>query len=264
MDRRKRIALVTGATRGLGLAIVEVLAGLDHHVLLTGRDVEKGCAEAGSFQRKGFDVRFLELDVCHERSAENLALVVRDQYGALDVIVNNAAVCLEDWSSSALMDCLEVNLFGAVRTVSCLGQLLGEDACIVNVSSGDGESVWLSTAVRERFEKVQSTKVLLDVLRELAEKADSLPSQEVVHGEQPTYKVSKFALNCYTRLLHNDLNESGIRVLAVCPGDVRTGMNPSASRCPSDAAKAIVELVVGGPSTYQSGGFYRDCEIISW
>ena len=92
----KRIALVTGANRGIGYEVCRQLADAGMQVILTSRDVGKGEAAAKAIQDEGKDVRFHQLDVTDENSVAAALQFVKAEYGRLDVLVNNAAVYLDE------------------------------------------------------------------------------------------------------------------------------------------------------------------------
>mmetsp|Transcript_4085 Transcript_4085/g.12279 ORF Transcript_4085/g.12279 Transcript_4085/m.12279 type:complete len:265 (+) Transcript_4085:225-1019(+) len=262
MAPSKYVALVTGATRGLGLAIAKELAWRGHHVLLTGRDVAKGSAEAEALQREGWNAKFFPLDVCKIEDIERLAVIVREQYcELLRVVVNNAAVCPDGWNPTDVQSALDTNVFAVMNLVGHLAPHMPQDSCFLNISSGDGESVWFSNSLRESIEAADTADLLAEWLHSLVGAAGSTLPTSVVHGEQPAYKLSKYALNRYTRVVYPILRSDNIRINCVCPGDVKTRMNPTALHDPHDAARRMLWLLDPcGPS----GGFFRHDQELPW
>lgn len=148
-----KVAVVTGAARGLGAAMAEVLAREGAQVVLTDVLTELGASTAASLQQRGYDVLFCEHDVASEEAWDNVLAAAEKHYGRLDVLVNNAGINLpatiEDLSLNSFRRLLEVNLLGcfigtqrAIRKMKHSG-----GGAIVNIASNSTQSmVPLTTA----------------------------------------------------------------------------------------------------------------------
>lgn len=230
-----RIALVTGANRGIGFEVCRQLGRLGYQVVLTSRDPDKGRAAASVLLDESLSVDFLQLDVSLDESVASAQQVVKARYGRLDVLVNNAGISLkQDRSVStlpleALRQTLETNTFGALRTCQAFLPLMKKHhyGRIVNVSSTMGQH---------------------------ARMADM----------SAAYRLSKDALNALTQMLADSIHAGDILINSCCPGWVRTEMGgKSAPRSLEQGADTIVwlaSLPKGGPT----GKFFRERREIDW
>lgn len=200
-----KIALVTGATRGIGLETVRQLASAGVHTLLAGRNYETAVARALELQAEGLPVEALRLDVDDTDSIAVAFEHVQQRHGRLDILVNNAGVLVDDLQAGASGQSLDTwrstfntNLFAVVELTTTLLPLLrnAPAARIVNVSSN---------------------------LASLTLHAQ--PGSEVYGFLVPAYNASKSALNAWTVQLAHELREGPIKVNAVHPGYVKTDMN---------------------------------------
>jgi NAD(P)-dependent dehydrogenase (short-subunit alcohol dehydrogenase family) len=214
-----RIALVTGANRGIGLAVAQGLAGRGFTTVLTARDLGAARAAAGSIAGS---VLARRLDVT---DADTVAQVAAE-LDRLDVLVNNAGILYDTWQSPSTADldqvreALEVNVLGAWRVTQAVLPLMGAGGRIVNVSSGAGMLTGMGAGT-------------------------------------PAYGVSKAALNAFTFKLAAELRGRGILVNAVCPGWVATDMGGPGGR-PVEEGAASVLWAVDLPDDGPTGGFFRD------
>ena len=143
MAESQRIALVSGANRGIGFEIVRQLASKGLTVILTARDSKRASSTAEQLTNAGLPVLARQLDVTDQASVDTLARDIGSEFGGLDVLVNNAAILLEDkeYASSVNFDIvkktLETNLFGAWRLCQAFIPLMRRNGFgrIVNLSS---------------------------------------------------------------------------------------------------------------------------------
>jgi NAD(P)-dependent dehydrogenase (short-subunit alcohol dehydrogenase family) len=223
-----RIAVVTGANRGIGLEVARQLADAGDTVVLGSRDRARGEEAARPLVDAGRDVFVRRLDVTDQSTLDAVAAELSASYGRLDVLVNNAAINYDTWQQAAgadltvVAETIDTNLVGAWRAINAFLPLLrsSEHGRIVNVSSESG----------------------------------SLAS---MGGGTPAYSTSKAALNALTRILADELRPDGILVNSVCPGWVATDMGGRGGRPVAQGAASVVwavDLADGGPT----GGFYRD------
>jgi NAD(P)-dependent dehydrogenase (short-subunit alcohol dehydrogenase family) len=234
-DKKKRIALVTGANRGIGFEVCIQLAQLSNMtVILTARNFEKGQSATKLLKDRGLDVIFYQLDVSNNTHIKNIALQIDQQYGRLDVLVNNAAILYDSWQEAINADlqvvnrALETNLFGPWRICQVFIPLMKKNGYgrIVNVSSGAG-------------------------------------SLHYMQGGAPAYGVSKVALNALTRKLAFELKGTGILVNSVDPGWVATDMGGHGGRPVKEGAKGIVWAATL-PDDGPTGGFFYDGKSEEW
>jgi NAD(P)-dependent dehydrogenase (short-subunit alcohol dehydrogenase family) len=234
---REKVAVVTGANRGMGLETVRQLAGLGYHVLLTSRDRNKGQAITTSLQGEGLNVDYHQLDVDDPQSIRALAEYIRSRYSKLDVLINNAGILLEALGAAdvslfsaqpdTILQTFRTNTLGPLLLAQALVPLMGNDGCVVNVSSGMGQ--------------------LSDM-----------------NGGYAAYRLSKTALNAVTRILADELSDTRIKVNSVCPGWVRTDMGgPSATQSVAQGVETTIWLATLGADG-PSGGFFRDKSLIPW
>ena len=233
MSGSGQVALVTGASRGIGREVARQLAERGHTVLLAARD--RARAEAAAAEVDG-DVRPLELDVSDGASVERAVAGVESDPGRLDVLVNNAGIGADFGVSATepdfdrIAETLDTNLYGAYRVaVAMLGLLrASEHPRIVNVSSGMG-------GVAE------------------------------MGGWSPGYRISKAGLNAVTRMLSTELADQGVLVNSACPGFVATDMGRplGARKSVEDGAAGIVWLATL-PDDGPTGGFFRDGEPVAF
>jgi NAD(P)-dependent dehydrogenase (short-subunit alcohol dehydrogenase family) len=232
---QQRVAVVTGANRGIGLAIARQLALRGVHVVLTARDEQRGNDASKELIAQGLPVSFFVLDVTSDDSASRLAEHLRATWDRLDVLVNNAGVALDPWLSalnvaiSTVVATFETNVFGALRVSQALIPLMKEH--------GYGRVVNLSS---------------------------NLGSLEKMGGLTVAYRSSKAALNAITRVLAAELKHDDILVNAMCPGWVKTALGgDDAPRLPEEAADTAIWLATlpaGGPT----GGFFQDRKPLPW
>ncbi len=238
-----KVALVTGAGRGIGLEVCRQLAERGMTVVLTARDPEKAEAAAEQLVGEGLDVIPKALDVSNDESVRGLAAELEQEFGTLDVLVNNAAA-YADWSemaSSADLELaqgvLETNLLGAWRVCQVFLPLIRRSGHgrIVNVSSGAGSH------------------------------GDPRFGLTTNRGSAASYGISKAATNVLTAKLAAELEGTGVLVNAVCPDLTATapGMEAMGARPISEGAASVAWGAVipdGGPT----GGFFRDGEPLPW
>jgi NAD(P)-dependent dehydrogenase (short-subunit alcohol dehydrogenase family) len=244
MAREKRIALITGANKGIGFEIARQLARKGFNIFLGARNAEAGEAAAEKL-RKEFEqdngenkghgaITVLKIDVSKPDSIRRAAEEFSKQNDRLDALVNNAGILLDDDK-----DVLTITpeMFEATLRTNTLGALLVAQAFvpflkksdaprIVNVSSGGGQ---------------------------LTDGAD---------GWAPAYCISKTALNGVTVQLAAALPKFAVN--SVCPGWVRTEMGGSnATRSVLEGAAGIVWLAADAPQS-ERGKFWRDRKVIPW
>jgi NAD(P)-dependent dehydrogenase (short-subunit alcohol dehydrogenase family) len=231
-----RVAVVTGANRGIGFEIVRQLARQGLQVILTSRDAKKGLHAQKALAKEGLEVIHRQLDVTRRSSAATLAKYIEREHGRLDVLVNNAGILLGKYETSVLdekeglfRDTLETNFYGALRVSQALVPLMQRHGYgrVVNLSSGLGQ---------------------------LDDMGDGVAA----------YRVSKTALNALTRMLAAATANENILVNSMCPGWVRTDMGgPTASRSVEKGAETAVWLAML-PDRGPTGGFFRDKKRIPW
>jgi NAD(P)-dependent dehydrogenase (short-subunit alcohol dehydrogenase family) len=240
-----RVALVTGANRGIGYAVTTALARLGFTVLVGARDPHRGATAVAEMRSTGLDARLLLLDVRDDRSVAEAATRVTADPGRLDVLVNNAALKLEfhpappsRTSLEVVRETYETNVFGAIRVLKAMLPILlatSPAPRVVNVSSGLGSLCLASTA----GSKYQSRPLL-------------------------GYSTSKTALNAVTVQLANELRSTPLKINAVDPGYVRTDMTRhDGSRTPDQAAEVIVRLATL-PDDGPTGGFFDEAGPVPW
>jgi len=230
-----RHALVTGANKGIGLAIARGLAKAGLSVWMGARDRSRGEESVKQLQAEGLDVRFLEIDVADEDSVRRAAETVASETGILHVLVNNAGIILDRTRppSEARMEDIkatfEVNLYGPIRVTQAFLPLIkaGEDGRIVNMGSGVG-----SLALILDPTSIYSSVNFLD------------------------YTTSKGALSAVTVAFAKELEPLGIKVNVVEPGNVKTDLNDNEGvLTPDEGAATAIRMALidkDGPT----GGFF--------
>ncbi|CAH0212820.1 SDR family oxidoreductase [Peribacillus sp. Bi134] len=235
MSKDIKVALVTGGNRGIGYELVKQLALNSFKVILASRDPEKGHESTQRLKDSNLDVSFLVMDVNNQESIHQAAITVNEQYGRLDVLINNAGVYLDESENLVTMDTsilektMATNFFGVYHVIRSFIPLMEKQGYgrIINVSSEYGAM------------------------------------SEMSYPGVGAYKISKFALNGLTRLVAAEI-KGDIKINAVDPGWASTDMGgSSAPRTPKQAAESILWLATIGPEG-PNGGFFRDGKRIDW
>jgi NAD(P)-dependent dehydrogenase (short-subunit alcohol dehydrogenase family) len=250
--RDKSVALVTGANQGIGLQIATDLTAHGFTVLVGSRNLARGEAAA---KEVGPDARALQLDVTDRASIAAAAERIRKEFGRLDVLVNNAAISntrllpgesVEQYSKSTrpsnvsldeLRAVFETNVFGVVAVTQAMLPLLREApaARIVNVSSGAGS---------------------------LTRNSNPAFPYRSIFG--PVYPASKTALNAMTLAMAIELETTGIKVNAACPGFTKTNLNNYAgTQTVEEGAREPVRLALIGPDG-PTGTFSNAAGPLPW
>ncbi|MBI3526412.1 MAG: SDR family oxidoreductase [Betaproteobacteria bacterium] len=232
----KRLALVTGANKGIGFEVSRQLAGKGLRVILTSRDAKKGLQAQKALAKEGLEVLCHELDVTRRRSVAALARYLAKEHGRVDVLVNNAGILIDRSATSVLDEkedvfhtTLETNFFGALRMCQAVVPLMQKHRYgrVVNLSSGLGQ---------------------------LDDMGDG----------NAAYRTSKTVLNALTRMVATATAGDNVLVNSMCPGWVRTDMGgPAASRSVEKGAETAVWLAML-PDSGPTGGFFRDKKPIPW
>ncbi|HWC74544.1 MAG TPA: SDR family NAD(P)-dependent oxidoreductase [Gemmatimonadales bacterium] len=234
---KDRIAMVSGGNRGIGFEICHGLAKLGLRVAMGSRDVASGQRALETIDAALRDlIVVVQLDVTDANSVQNATARMEEQWGRIDVLVNNAGVYLDESENgeTVSMDVvrvtLETNLVGALRLSQAVipGMRARRYGRIVNVSSGYGACSAMDS------------------------------------GGVLAYKLAKLGLNGMTRILAAELKGTGVLVNAMDPGWVRTRMGGrSAHRTPQQGADTALYLATL-PSNGPTGGFFHDRRQVSW
>lgn len=233
----RTITVITGASRGLGRATAYRLASIEGHlVIATARSAEGLETLHSKLHMSGHEIETHPVDVTDDESVTALRDWIRERFGRVDVLINNAGISVERHSTSllelpldALRKTLETNLFGMLRMTQALLPLMRQSRAgrVVNLASGMGQ---------------------------LAE----------MDAGSPAYRISKTAVNALTRILAAEMAESPVKVNSVCPGWCRTDLGgPDAPRSPEECIDTIIWLATLPPDG-PTGGFFRDRQSIPW
>ncbi len=247
MSHTKKVALVTGANKGLGLETARQLGRLGITVLLGARDALKGKQAAEHLRAEGLDARFIPLDVVEAGHIAAAAAVIESDFGKLDILINNAGVMIESEdmiantsatiSQQDLRATFDTNFFAVVALTQALLPLLRKSpaARIVNVSSILGSTTLHAT-----------------------------PGSPIYDAKLLGYDSSKAALNSFTVHLAHALRDTPIKVNSAHPGWVKTDMGGDGAQMELvDGAKTQVDLALL-PEDGPTGGYFHLGKPLPW
>jgi NAD(P)-dependent dehydrogenase (short-subunit alcohol dehydrogenase family) len=231
----QKIALITGANKGIGFEIARQLAERDAHVIIAARNEAAGKNAAQKLSQGGKSASFLPMDVSDTKSIVSAASDFGRQFSRLDVLINNAGIYPDDGltiltiSREQLIATFQTNTFGALAVVQAFLPHLKKSSAsrIINLSSGYGQLDGLTPAA-------------------------------------PSYCLSKLALDGLTIMLSEALASAGIAVNAMSPGWVRTDMGGAeAPRSVAQGADTAVWLATDAPQA-TTGKFFQDRVETHW
>lgn len=245
MSEQKKVALITGANKGIGLETARQLGKLGVTVLVGARDVAKGEAAVAELKKDGVDAKAIKLDVNDAADYAAVAKEIEASYGVLDILVNNAGVMLDartgnetsTTSDKVLRDTFDTNFFAVIGLTQALLPLLRKSAGgrIVNLSSVLGSNTLHAT-----------------------------PGSSIYNAKTFAYDASKAALNSFTIHLAHELKGTKIKVNSAHPGWVKTEMGGDGAMMElEDGAKTSVELATL-PADGPSGTYVHMGEALPW
>ena len=235
----KRVALISGANRGIGLEAARQLARKGVLVVIGSRDLDKGQAAAQSIVDEGYPAEVVRLDVTDGESIASAVEEIARRHGRIDILVNNAAILIDgpggfksslfELRADTARQTWETNVLGPLRLTQAVVPIMQRIGYgrIVNLSSGAGQL----SDMRSGF---------------------------------PAYRLSKTALNALTRITASELASTNIKVNAVCPGWVRTEMGGAEAERPVEVGAETPVWLATLPENGPTGGFFRDLRAIPW
>ncbi len=238
----KKIALITGANKGIGKEIARQLGKLGITVIIGARDEKKGKEAEKELRSQGIDVLTVKLDVTEQSTIDAAALEIEKKFGKLDILVNNAGIGIDTGKPSSIdIDILyrtyNTNVFGPFRMIKTFLPLLkkSEAGRIVNMSSGLGSLERNSS----KYWETSGPKLL-------------------------AYNSSKSALNALTLQFAYELRKTAIKVNSAAPGFVATDINQfRGTRTVEQGARAPVRLATL-PEDGPTGGFFEEDGPVPW
>jgi NAD(P)-dependent dehydrogenase (short-subunit alcohol dehydrogenase family) len=239
----RRVALVTGANRGIGFAIAGRLAHAGLTVIMGCRNESRGNAACERLSGQGLDAHFTLLDVTDATTVQSAVARTADRFGRLDVLVNNAGIMID--SHTGILE-LDTALLQNTLETNAYGPLLLSQACIpVMRRHAYGRIVNLSSTLGSLTDTVN-------------------PDSSLAEVGSPAYRMSKTLLNAITALLARELRGSNILVNSVCPGWVRTDLGGPRAPLSPDQAAATPFWLATLPDDGPTGGFFREHQPIPW
>ena len=243
-DLKSKVALVTGANKGIGYEIARQLGSRGATVLVAARDIKRGEEAANKLRLDEIDARSVQLDVTDQKTIDSAAKQIESEFGKLDILVNNAGI-LSDGDRlppsqvdiETLRHTYETNVFGVFAVTKTLLPLLKKSTAgrIVNLSSGLGS---------------------------LTQNCD--PNYEFADFKLLAYNSSKTAVNAITVLLAAELKDTPIKINAADPGFTATDINQNQGyRTVEQGAIAAVRLATL-PDDASSGGFFDEDGVVPW
>jgi NAD(P)-dependent dehydrogenase (short-subunit alcohol dehydrogenase family) len=242
-----KVALITGANKGIGFEVAKQLGKQGVKILLGARSPEKGEQAASTLKALGIDVAHVLIDITNEQSVSNAAKKIENEYGKLDILINNAGVFPEFQKGifditalpyEDLLSTFQTNVFGAIYTTKHFFPLLkkAEYANIVNVSSTAG-------SITNQSDKSSPFYNMITV----------------------AYASSKAALNMVTVQTAKQTVGTNIKVNSICPGWVKTDMGSEAApKTVEQGALIILKMATLGKEDTTNGVFIDDEGIILW
>ncbi len=228
-----KICLITGANKGIGYEIARQLCEKGFTVVITARNNNRGKEAFQKLREYNYNVHFITMDVADDDSIYAAADEFGRKFNALDVLINNAAILLDNSSNvfdtgrNDLIETLQTNTAGVLSVTRAFIKFMPRFSSIINISSSAG------------------------LLKGMSAYA-------------PAYSISKAALNALTIQMAESLHKNKISVNAVCPGWVRTDMGgKSATRSVEKGAETAVWLVTDAPNDL-TGKFVKDKRVIDW
>lgn len=242
---KKKVALITGANKGLGLETARQLGKQGITVLMGARDLAKGEAAAAELKKDGIDARAVKLDVDRPADYAAVAKAIEKDFGALDILVNNAGVMLDSrkgnqtsaTSADVLRKTFDTNFFAVIALTQALLPLLRKSDAgrIVNLSSILGSNT------------LHATK-----------------GSFIYDAKTFAYDASKAALNSFTIHLAHELQGTKIKVNSAHPGWVKTEMGGEGAMMEiEDGGKTSVELATL-PDDGPTGGYFHMGKPLPW
>ncbi|MBD2409361.1 short-chain dehydrogenase [Nostoc calcicola FACHB-389] len=243
-DLKGKVALITGANKGIGYEIARQLGSRGATVFVAARDIGRGQEAADKLGLSGIDAKAVQLDVVDQKTIDSTAQQIESEFGKLDILVNNAGI-LSDGDRlppsqvdiQTLRHTYETNVFGVFAVTKALLPLLKKSTAgrIVNISSGLG-----------------SLTLNLD------------PNYEFANMKLVAYNSSKTAVNALTVLFAAELKDTPIKVNAADPGFTATDINQHQGyRTVEQGAKAAVRLATL-PEDGSTGGFFDENGVVPW
>ena len=240
---QRRVALVTGANRGIGLEIARQLADLGLRVIIGARDLARGEAAAEALQNDRREIHSQMLDGTQAHTIQSAIGQIVDQFGRLDILVNNAGIMID--AETTILE-LDLTLFQNTLETNALGPLLLSQACIPHMRAND-------------YGRIVNISSTLGSLTDIAS-----PDSAYAVVLSPAYRLSKALLNGLTALLAKDLRDTNILVNSACPGWIRTRLGgDQAPLMPAQGAETPVWLATL-PDDGPRGGFFREKRPIPW
>ncbi|MES2683708.1 MAG: SDR family oxidoreductase [Pseudomonadota bacterium] len=240
----KKIALITGANKGIGFETARQLGKQGIHVIVASRDPAKAEAATLALRSDDISAEALTLDVSSAKSIDTAVRTVSDKHGHLDILINNAGVLQDaegkkpsEQTMEAWRKTFDTNVFGLVATTNAFLPLIKKSSAgrIVNLSSILGSN----TLHQQKDSGIYDYKI-------------------------PAYNVSKSAVNAWTVHLAHELKDTAIKVNAAHPGHVQTDMGgANAPMAISDGAKTSVALATL-PATGPTGGYFHLDQALPW
>lgn len=236
----RRVALVTGGNRGIGLEVARLLTRQNIHVIIGARDVDKGREAAVSLAKTGGSAEGIALDVTDAASREAALAEIALRFSAVDILVNNAAVLVDkpggfsasvfDMTPDTMHETFETNVIAPAQLIRALVPSMKARGFgrVVNVSSMAGQLSQMGAGY-------------------------------------PAYRISKSALNALTRVVAAEVQDnSNVKINSACPGWCRTDMGgAAAARSAAEGADTIAWLATL-PDDGPSGQFFKDRQLIPW
>jgi NAD(P)-dependent dehydrogenase (short-subunit alcohol dehydrogenase family) len=239
----KRVALVTGANRGIGFEIARQLAQKEMTILIGARNDEAGREARNKLADQGLDVHSIRIDVTDPTTVESAMGRIKDEFGRLDVLVNNAGIMIDP--NTRLLE-LSVNSLQSTLETNTLGPLLLCQASVPLMKANH----------YGRIVNMSSTMGSLDEITN--------PDLRYLQFPCPGYRLSKTLLNAITVLLARELRYSNILVNSACPGLVNTEIGgDQAPLTPPQGAATPVWLATL-PDDGPTGGFFCEQQPIPW